>query len=277
MRVGFLSYPMLFQREGGLQIQVRETIAALNRLEGKDAVQAELVEPSRERLDQYDLIHVFSAINGNVRVLEAASEMGVPVVLSPLLSPSWDRAAGLRARLADRLAGRLSAWNVQTSYAQTERALQLAQLVIALGEAEREAIISGFLIPPEKIRVFPNGISRHFFTAKGEIFRHRTGIIGPFVLMVGTVSAYKNQLGVAQALAGCGLPLVLIGRVAREEHAYLEALMELPWVRWMGELGHDDPLLASAYCAAAAVALPSQGEVFPWPCWKPWRPARRWS
>lgn len=265
MRVGFLSYPMLFQREGGLQIQVRETIAALNRLDGGpgERIQAELVEPCRERLDGYDLLHVFSAINGNVRVLEAASEMGVPTVLSPLLSPSWNRAAGLRARLADRLAGRLTAWNVQTSYAQTERALHLAQLVIALGEAEREAIVSGFLIPQDKIRVFPNGISRHFFTAKGEIFRHRTGIVGPFVLMVGAISPYKNQLGVARALAGCDLPLVLIGRVAREDHAYLETLLASPAVRWMGELGHDDPLLASAYCAAGAVALPSQGEVFP--------------
>src|SRR5450830_1193345 len=52
MRVGILSYPMLFQREGGLQVQVRETIAALNRLGQDDAhpLQAELVDPNRQRL-----------------------------------------------------------------------------------------------------------------------------------------------------------------------------------------------------------------------------------
>ena len=33
MRVGILSYPMLFQREGGLQVQVRETVSALNQID----------------------------------------------------------------------------------------------------------------------------------------------------------------------------------------------------------------------------------------------------
>jgi glycosyltransferase involved in cell wall biosynthesis len=265
MRVGILSYPMLFQRDGGLQVQVRETIAALNRL-GADAahpLQAQLVDPNRERLDAFDLIHVFSAINGNYRVVEAASEMGVPVVLSPLLSPGWDRSSGFRARVADRLTGRLTAWNVQTSYAQTKRALQLARLVIALGEAEREAIMSGFLVESGKIRVFPNGISRHFFTSQPELFRHRTGITGPFVLMVGSINPYKNQLGLVQALADMQLPVVLIGRVARQDQVYLDTVLRSPWVRWLGALDHDDPLLASAYSAASVVALPSHGEVFP--------------
>jgi glycosyltransferase involved in cell wall biosynthesis len=265
MRVGILSYPMLFQRDGGLQVQVRETIAALNRL-GADAahpLQAQLVDPNRERLDAFDLIHVFSAINGNYRVVEAASEMGVPVVLSPLLSPGWDRYSGFRARVADRLTGRLTAWNVQTSYAQTKRALQLARLVIALGEAEREAIMSGFLVESGKIRVFPNGISRHFFTSQPELFRHRTGITGPFVLMVGSINPYKNQLGLVQALADMQLPVVLIGRVARQDQVYLDTVLRSPWVRWLGALDHDDPLLASAYSAASVVALPSHGEVFP--------------
>jgi glycosyltransferase involved in cell wall biosynthesis len=226
-------------------------------------VRAELVDPNRQRLDQFDLIHVFSAINGNVRVVEAAAEMGVPVVLSPLLSPGWNRAAGLRARVADRLAGRLTGWNVQTSYAQTKRALQLARLVIALGEAERDAIASGFLVDPARIRVFPNGIGGHFFMAHPGLFRQRTGIEGAFVLMVGSVNPYKNQLGLVRALAGLDLPVVLIGPAAREDQPYLAALLASPQVHWLGALAHDDPLLASAYGAASVVGLPSRGEVFP--------------
>lgn len=261
MRVGILSYPMLFQREGGLQVQVRETVSALNQLDA--AMSAELVDPARQKLADFDVIHVFSAHNGNFRVVESAVDLGVPVVLSPLVSPSWDRNTGFRARVADRLAGRISSYNLQTSYAQTKRALQLADMVIALGEAEREAIVNGFLTERAKIRVFPNGISRQFFTARAELFRHRTGIVGPFVLTVGSVSPYKNQLGVAQALEGTELPLVLIGPVPREEHEYLQEVLKSPWVRWLGALDHEDPLLASAYAAAAVVALPSQGEVFP--------------
>ncbi|MDC8756855.1 glycosyltransferase [Janthinobacterium fluminis] len=265
MRVGILSYPMLFQRDGGLQIQVRETVAALNRLEPAPPchLQVELVDPTRDRLDNYDLIHVFSAINGNYRIVELASELGLPVVLSPLLSPGWGRSSGILARLAERLAGKLTAWNVQTSYAQSKRALQLADLVIALGDAERRAIMAGFQIDPRKIEVFPNGINPQFFCASGDLFRNTTGIHAPFVLMVGAISPYKNQLGLAQALASLALPIVMIGAAKRQDQSYLQKVLRLPRVTWLGALAHADPLLASAYSAAAVVALPSQGEVFP--------------
>jgi glycosyltransferase involved in cell wall biosynthesis len=256
---------MLFQRDGGLQIQVRETIAALNRLKLGEPrqLEVELVDANYGKLGDYDVIHVFSAINGNHRIVEAAYELGLPVVLSPLISPGWSRTAGWRARVADRLAGKLSAWNVQTSYAHTRRALQLAQLIIALGEAERDAIVSGFDISAGKIRVLPNGINPHFFTANSDLFRRETGITEPFVLMVGTISPYKNQLGLVQALAENKLPIVIIGRPQRQDVEYLQQLLRVPHVTWMGELEHSDPLLASAFRAASVLALPSQGEVFP--------------
>ena len=264
MRVGILSYPMLFQRDGGLQIQVRETVAALNRLgDVAPRMHVELVEPTRDRLEDYDVIHVFSAINGNYRIVELACELQVPVVLSPLLPPGWSRRSGVLARVADRLAGKLTAWNVQTSYAQTKRALQLATLVIALGEAERRAIIDGFQIDTCKIEVFPNGINAQFFTANAELFRENTKIDGPFVLMAGAISPYKNQLGLVRALSGLELPVVIIGAPQGSDLDYLQQVLAMPNVSWLGALGHDDPLLASAFHAAAVVALPSQGEVFP--------------
>ncbi|WP_229217953.1 glycosyltransferase [Rugamonas apoptosis] len=265
MRVGVVSYPMLFQREGGLQIQVRETISALNGYRDDHAAKLEvqLLDPNRQRLDEFDLIHVFAAINGNHRVVESADDMGVPIVLSPLLSPGWNRANGWRARLAERLTGRLTAWTVQTSYAQTKRALQLAQRVIALGAAERDAIQSAFRIDPGKICVLPNGISGHFFHADGALFRSCFSITQPFVLMVGSISPYKNQLGLVRALAGMDLPVVLIGHVQQAHQDYLRQLQREPQVRWLGSFEHGDPLLASAYAAASVLALPSQGEVFP--------------
>lgn len=265
MRVGILSYPMLFQRDGGLQVQVRATLDALQQL-GAPGLQVALLDPNRERLDACDVIHVFSAINGNYRLVELAAELGVPVVLSALVSPSWSRAAGVRARLAERLTGRLTAWNVQTSYAQTKRALQMAQLVIALGAPERAAIIDGFRTDPGKIRVLPNGVHARFFGAEPDVFRRHTGITGPFVLMAGAISPYKNQLALVQALAGSdatAVPVVLVGGVQPQYRDYLQQLLRYPGVHWLGQLAHDDALLASAYAAATVLALPSQGEVFP--------------
>jgi len=262
MRVGILSYPMLFQRDGGLQIQVRSTIAALQQL-GMPDLSVELVDTVRQRIADYDVIHVFSAINGNYRIVELAAEVEVPVVLSALVSPGWNQSSGLRARIVERLVGRLTRWNVQTSYAQTKRALQLAQRIIALGPAERDALVSGFKVEPSRILVLPNGIAPHFFAAKPEAFFKATDVRGPFVLMVGAISPYKNQSGLVRALAGTGLPVVLIGHAQREHQAYLQELLAVPGVHWLGSLAHDDALLASAYAAASVVALPSRGEVFP--------------
>ncbi len=262
MRVGILSYPMLFQRHGGLQIQVRATIAALNRSVGEQ-IQVELVDPCHTMLTEYDLIHVFSAINGNHRIVEAATDMGVPVVLSPLVSPGWDRASGMRARIGDRLLGKMTDWNVQSSYAHIRRALQLADLIVALGDAESASITSGFLIDREKIRVFPNGMDPRFFDADPGLFRARTGIREPFVLCVGSISRYKNQLGLARALAPLCLPLVVIGAAGERDTDYLQELRRARGVICLGALAHTDPLLASAYAAATVFALPSRGEVFP--------------
>ena len=259
MRVGILSYPMLFQRDGGLQVQVRSTIDALQQL----PLDVTLVDPNRERLDSFDVIHVFSAINGNYRVVELAHELGVPLVLSSLLSPGWNRHAALRASIAERLTGRLTQWQVQTSYAQTKRALQLANMVVALGQAEQKALVDGFRVDPARIRQLPNGIGEHFFRATADIFHDRTGIREPFVLMVGSISPYKNQLGLVRALARLDVPVVLVGQAQRQHQTYMQQLLAAPRVRWLGQLDHRDPLLASAYAAASVLALPSQGEVFP--------------
>jgi glycosyltransferase involved in cell wall biosynthesis len=266
MRVGILSYPMLFQRDGNVQMQVRETVNALNRLAqlpGRGGLDAELVDPLRSRLDDYDLVHVFAAVHGNHRIVEEAAALRVPVVLSALIAPGWNRSNGTRARLADRLLGNLTTCDLQTSYAQTRQALQLASLVVALGEAERQAIGNAFLINRAKVRVLPNGVSPHFFEAGPALFRARTGVVGQFALMVGTVSPYKNQLGIAQALSEMALPFVVIGEAQERDTDYMRRLRAVPGVICLGALRQQTRMLASAYAAATVFVLPSQGDAFP--------------
>jgi glycosyltransferase involved in cell wall biosynthesis len=266
MRVGILSYPMLFQRDGSLQVQVRETINALNRIAhipSRGQLEAELVDPFRSRLDDYDLVHVFAAVNGNHSIVEAAVALDVPVVLSARIAPGWNRSDGKRARIADRLLGKLIGWGVQTSYAHTRHALQLATLVVAQGEAERQAIRSAFLVNPAKVRVLPNGISPHLFEADAALFRSRTALQGQFALMVGAVSPYKNQLGMAHALSELALPFVVIGEAQERDTDYMRRLRAIPGVICLGSLRQQARMLASAYAAATVYVLPSQGEAFP--------------
>ncbi|CUI02751.1 glycosyltransferase [Massilia antarctica] len=265
MRIGILSYPMLFERDDGVQRQVRETIRALAQLgaQAESPIAVAVINPHAVRLDEFELIHVFSATQGNHRLVDLAAEQGVPVVLTPLISPGWDRASGSSARAGDHRLGNLTAGNVQSGYARTRRALQQASLIVALGEAEKQAIGAGFLIDDAKVRVLPNGVDPALLAADGELFRKRTGIVGPYALMAGPISPYQNQLAMAHAMAALSLPLVLVGEAGERDQDYLRQLRAVRGVTCLGALRQDGPMLASTYAAASVFLPPGEGQGAP--------------
>lgn len=260
-KVALTTYPMLWQRTGGLQVQIRETLHAL-REAGCDA---RLFDANNERVEDYDVVHVFAAINGNERIVEAASDAGVPVVISSVLHPPFSRWDAIRARAATEITRRLSGWQFTTSYELTRRALSMAALVIALGKAERELLVKGYGLPDGRIREIPNGISERFFSATDALFRAKTGLTSPFVLHVSSVTPYKNPLASAKIAAQAGLPLVLIGPVVEKYEAYLGRcrLEAKHGFHYLGALPAGSELLASAYAAASVLVLPSRSEVMP--------------
>jgi len=261
MRVALLSYPMLFQRLGGLQVQMRETLASLAEL----GVAARLFDSNNEKLADFDVIHVFGAINGNHRIVEAAKEADRAVAISPILNPPFSKRQGRIARFCDSLTGRLTNWEFHTSYRQIRTALEKADAVIALGEAERDVIVEGYDIDPTKVWIIPNGVARRFFDADGSAFRRHSGIAGRFALQVASVSPYKNQLTGIRALASNDIQYVMIGGCPREHRRYLDQCLSAGngKAHYIGAFSADDPLLASAYAAADVLVLPSQSEVMP--------------
>src|SRR5262249_49458259 len=153
MKVAILSSPMIFQMQGGLQVQILESIDALNRR----GVEAQLIDPNKRHLAEFDLIHVFSAINGNHCIAEHAKAFGLPLVTSPLIRPFWTRSLGRRARWIERIVGRLTDWNISTEYSEIKSCLSRSDVLIALGDRERDCIIEAFDIAPKRVRVIPNG------------------------------------------------------------------------------------------------------------------------
>lgn len=259
LRVAVLSYPMLFQRQGGLQIQILETIAALKRLE----IQAELINPNQDNLADYDLVHVFSAINGNYRLVEAAKGVARPVVISPLIRPDWTKYTGLRERFLDRLVGKLSRWHIHTTYREINFCLQTSDFIVALGEIEKKSITDAFGIISSKIDVIPNGIPQRFFEASSDLFTEEYGLEPGFVLCVAAINSHKNQLALAQALQDTSCKIVLVGQCLETDKDYLAQILDFPNVFYSGSLDYQDPLLVSAYAAAGVFCLPSRSEVMP--------------
>lgn len=259
MKVAVLSYPMLFQTKGGLQIQVLETIEHLNAL----GCEARLIDPNREHLSGFDMVHVFSAINGNQRIVEHARGFKVPCVVSPLIQPHWTVSLGRRARFADRLVGKITGWQVSTESRQIATAIELADHLIALGKVEQQRLVETFGSSPERVTVIPNGVPERFFGADATPFCERFDVAPGYALCVASIDAYKNQLGLARALAGTDVPLILVGDCLPSNRAYLDQLTAMPGVRHVGGFAHDDPMLAAAYAGAGVLGLVSPSEVMP--------------
>lgn len=260
MRVAVLSYPMLFQTRGGLSMKVQRTVDALC----KRGIDARLIDPVRDRLRDFDLVHLFAGYNGNHRVVEQAKADGLPVVMSTILNPPFSRWEGQRARWLSRLVGRLSQWKVKTSYDQLVAGLQLADHLVVLGGIERQMLIEGYLLPAEKITTVHNGIGEEFFRGTPDAFLARHPIPQPFVLHTGLIGDVKNQLGLVRALKGTGVHIVLAGYSGEANRPYLEACQREggEHLHYLGELPHGE-LIASACAACAVVAIPSRHEGMP--------------
>lgn len=264
MRVCIVPDPALVARAGGLQVQVRETLDALLRLRRQGAaIEVQVASAHSAALGGCDVLHVFGLGEGSDRLVAAAAEMKLPVLLSARVAPGWTRSNGTRSRVADRVQGNLTDWDFDTGYACIRRSLQLATLIVALAEAEKRAIGAAFLIEPDKVRVIPNAVAAQFFEANPAAFRERTRIAGQFALMVGDVSPYNRQLEVARLLAALALPLVVIGDARERDAGYERELRTVRTVTCLGALSHDDPVLASACAAASVLVVCGQAPALP--------------
>lgn len=259
VRVALMTSPTVFQYLGGLNIQIRETLAALQKL----GLQAELVDPVAVDLSTYDVIHAFSAINGCQRIIQHAKAIGKVAIGSPLIRPHWTRSLGRQARFLDRVVGKLTGWNVQTEYRHIASFLHESDHLIALGPIERQSINQAFNVPLDKISIVPNGIPQRFFKAEPDLFCREYAVEPGFVLNVAEVCDHKNQLTLVRALAGCGKTIVIVGETTQANESYLREIQRFDNVKYVGRINYSDPLLASAYAAAGAFCLPSNSEVMP--------------
>ena len=277
MRVGILTYPMLFQRDSALRGELRALLAAFDAMAPTSTygkTEAALLDPLRENLDDYDVIHVIGAGDGNHAMVEMAAACGIPVVLTPRLEPSGGRADAVRARAAERLLAYLARHALPTCDGQLRRAMAAATLVVAQGGRERRAIADVYGVPPRRLRLVPRGVDQALFEADAALFRQRTAIAGEFALMAGPLSPRHGQLAIARELHEMLLPLVVVGGAAdaqgnanangnanadanaRGDADYLRQLRAVPGVRMLGELADQPRLRASAFAAAGVLIAP---------------------
>lgn len=257
MKVLFLTYPRIGLNRGGLQIQIEETARGL----AQRGVEVIFYDPWRNQIPDVDVCHVFSIDGAVVQHLERAALMKKPIVISPVFS------AFAHGALLTSLKVRLSAFipGMYSDLKRAKRMMELASRIIALNPQEESLIRMVFPSSSKNVGIVPNGIDLRFTKGDPKVFRDRYGLDN-FVLTVGSIEPNKNQLSLIQAMKRHNFHLVIIGKVNEKYKSYWELCRkegDHGKVLFVGELLHDDPLLASAYAAAKLFVLPSVSEVMP--------------
>jgi glycosyltransferase involved in cell wall biosynthesis len=253
----FHSPSTAFQAPGGGEIQLVRTAEALERI----GWPIRLFCPWTDRIDHARLLHLFGMSREGLELARHARARGIPVVLSPI---SWFEPAALRSLAASpaqafkatlaysarRAFPKIPSWRREL-LAQSDR-------ILPNSGSEARQLTRLFGVHPRKILVVPNAVDDRFAWASPAPFHDAYGL-RDFVLYVGRIEPRKNVLGLVAALAGTGLPLVVIGNTVPGHAAYADACRSrgLGFTHWIPGLPHGGPMLPSAYAAARVFALPS--------------------
>jgi len=134
-----------------------------------------------------------------------------------------------------------------------EAAIACASVFLPNGQGEADLLHEAYGMDLSRTVVVPNAVDDAFFEARHEAFVEKHGL-RDFVLCAARVEKRKNQLLLAAALRGTGVPLVIAGQPNPEQYRELCRRYADDSVVFLGALAQDE--LAGAYAAAKVHALP---------------------
>lgn len=255
MKIGITTYPTLWQRTGGLQVQIHQTMANLR----KEGLTVECINPLKDKFSEFDVIHIFSATHGMYLTAEEARMQGIKTVISPVFQPDLPRFTPLIHQTCDWLCRQITDNRVKTSHGYIKSALEATNHIVALSSKEENVIRRLYNMESRRISIIPNGIDGAFFSATPQLFDETIRLSHGFTLVVGSISKYKNQLSVIRATKG---PVVLVGQIIDQHYFDLCRKEAGSRMTYLGVFEFGNPILPSIYAAAGVTVLASDGEAF---------------
>lgn len=238
---------------GGDQVQIEQTARALRERHGIDARTSSELEPD---LHGVDIVHLFGVVRPQEVWVQArhAKRAGVPIALSTVYCDVWEYERRAREGLVGRVARhtnrnviealkaggrgvRSREWSKGSAalftrgYRRMQReTLELADVFLPNSESEWKRLTKdiGMSVGGDSVVVVPNGVD--LGTLAENSVRPIPSEVEPFtgcVLCVARIEGRKNQLALAEALAGTDITLVLAGKPARNQPGYVARVREL--------------------------------------------------
>lgn len=286
MRILLVNHGTAGEWGGGDGVQLNETAKRLHQ-RGHYVVAVNADQPD---VRGFDLVHLFNCrVEASFRLQMATCQAaGVPVVVSPIwmslaraiwgsrgalavLSQAVEQGEANAAPLLEQLKNRELAVKIPNGIAHSDgrdeswpinrlalrNLLHQADGILPNSWLELQALRSDLQWDGDCFEIAHYGVDPSvFLDADPQLFHKHTEIKQPFVLQAGRIEPSKNQAMLCWALRNTGMPIVLIGS-SKHWPAYGELCKAIcgNQVRIIDHL--PQPILASAYAAAAVHALPS--------------------
>ncbi len=256
MKVAFYSYPSAFQNPGGGEIQLLKTREGLEEL----GVEVKLFDQWKDKLDDYDVFHVFGSVKDCVGLMQSARGKNVKVALSSIFWSSFTRAiyegGGIKKK-GELFVRHLVKTLCPFFPSGRRKTMQLSDIIFPNSDMEKQQLVKLFGIGEDKIMPVPNGIDPKFLKADSKLFVKKYGLKN-FVLAVGRIEPRKNQLNLIRAMKGTGLKLVIVGDPVSDYMGYYEECKKASGedVVFLDGIDHEDEMLPSAYAACKIFTAP---------------------
>jgi len=269
IKVLYFTDPVAFQLFGGAEVQMLKTKEYLEKM--YDNVCVKFFEFFRDKLDDYDILHIFQIRYECLSLCRLAKKRGLKVVLSSIYWPETEewKYSSIIEKILSKM--RIFYTNYKNyNYATfkalypTKDFLDLADLVVPTSRSEAVLLSREFKINPSKFFPVPVGVEKVFLDARPDLFVKKYGL-KDFVLFVGRIEPVKNLLTLLKAYNDIEIPLVIIGSFNPWEHEYFVKCKKLIKqnrnVHYLGFMSPYSKGLLSAYAAAKVFVLPSWHEV----------------
>ncbi len=257
MKVLFNVYPSAFQTPGGGEVQLLKTKEYLEKL----AIDVKLFDQWTDALEQCDIFHTFGSVKDSLSIQQAAKNSGAKTALSTIcwydLRSAYYTYTDLRSRTLS-LARHFAKLFVPLTPSMRKSLMHVSDLLFPNSQMEAEQLKRYFHVPQEKIFVVPNGVDERFARADAGLFIREYGL-EDFILFVGRIEPRKNQLTFVRAMRDTRQTIVFLGGALPDYEAYYAQCKKeaSPNMYFLDAVGHDNPLLASAYAACNTFVLPS--------------------
>lgn len=260
MKVAFFTYPSAFQSIGGGEILMLKLASSLR----QKGVDVQFLNPWNDRVESFDLLHVFSCQSECLGMIRAAVAAKVPVAVHPIAFETWASVwNGVLPKNRAKSLGRFLLKKIYPRFSSPRRdVLESATLLFPNSRKEAVYLERHFSVPAEKMFVVPNGVDAGIEGADPELFRAQTGIREPFVLCSGRIEPRKNQKRFIQAVNRLGLRAVVLGNAVKGYEAYEADCRRIAQknVSFLPAYPSESGTLYSAYAASRVVTLPAYVE-----------------